>query len=178
MNEKLELIVNHHGKTREMGCMVMLGMTMFFSFLLFATTLASKYVSIYILLPLQIILGFFLVLFIFALIFYFYLQRKNEPVAILNEEGIWVQHFGFIPWNEVEEVAPYINPGAPLISVGIRVKDPAKLSAQAHFFGKCGVFWSKRFGYPPIILAALDVDNDQVISFAHRFIRPEAIDGF
>ena len=124
----------------------------------------------YITLFIQSILVLGISLFLIGLISAIFLIKKVEPLARLNKDGIWVQYFGFIPWHQIDEFKEYSYKDSPIIAIGIRVKDLKALSKQASLGGKMGVFWSKIFGYPPIQLTSLAIDNEQIISFAQRFL--------
>lgn len=134
-----------------------------------ASLLLKPIIGFYLSFLLQSILIIFAALILFGFI-YTFLIDPNIPAAILNEDGIWVKNYCFIPWQDIDEIAPYTFGNVPIESIGIRVKDRSKLSKKSAFAGKCGVFWSRIFGYPHIIISNITVDNDQVISFAQQFI--------
>lgn len=101
-----------------------------------------------------------------ALLYFIYLSRGQKIAARLDRDGIWVHHYGFIPWDEITEFEPYYQ--TPIVGIGIRVKDPEKLSKQSAFGGKSGVFWSKKFGYPHVILSNLEIANEEIIDFKNQ----------
>ncbi|MBI2774946.1 hypothetical protein HYX58_02980 [Candidatus Dependentiae bacterium] len=111
-----------------------------------------------------------LVLLSLGSIYYFVLTRKNEPAAVLNNDGIWIIHHGFISWENISDICMHQALGAPLPIVAVNVRDPKAISAQSSFGGKCVLFWSKLFGYPHIFLANIDIENELVISFSKRYI--------
>lgn len=124
------------------------------------------------------LLSFFLVgplilmSFMFLLLLWgaFLIPKKGEPVAILNQDGIWLARFGFIDWKEISEFALYSYKGTPEV-IGIRVKNNAKISKQSSIAGKLDFFWAKLMGYPPIRLSGIALENDEVISFARQFLQ-------
>lgn len=119
----------------------------------------------------QSILMLTIILFVIGFIYGLFNQKNNDPAAQLNHEGIRVKYFGFIAWSEIEELSEYQFQGVSVVGIGIRVHDLKSLSKQAAFSGKLGIFWSKIFGYPPIIIANIVLDNEQVITYAKRFIK-------
>jgi hypothetical protein len=129
-------------------------------------TILGHYITFFI----ESILVLLIIIMIMTLIHTFILSKSNEPQARLNEKGIWIKYFGFVPWHEIDELSEYRVPGTPLATIAIYVHNLKKISKQASFNGKLKVFWSKIFGYPAIIIADMTMDNDQVISFAHRFM--------
>ncbi|MFC1870696.1 hypothetical protein ACFLXW_00340 [Candidatus Dependentiae bacterium] len=124
------------------------------------------------------LLSFFLVgpLILMSLMFLlliwgaFLLPKKDEPVAILNQDGIWLARFGFISWKEIDEFASYSYQGTPEV-IGIRVKNNEKISKQSSIAGKLDFFWAKLMGYPPIRITGIALENDEVINFAIQFLR-------
>jgi len=96
-------------------------------------------------------------------------QKINVPNAILNQDGIWIKHYGFIPWKDIKEIAKYTY-GTPIEIVGIQVKYPDLLSKQASFGGKCGIFWSKIFGYYHISIGSPEITSDEILYFANKYI--------
>lgn len=98
---------------------------------------------------------------------------NTEPAAILNEKGIWVKYYGFIAWDEIQEIGLLQVGTIPVKSIGIRVYDNAALSKRAPFSGKMGIFWSKITGYPPINLANLAIENDVIIEFIKQYVETQ-----
>jgi hypothetical protein len=130
-----------------------------------------KYLGHYITFFLQSIIILTVLLFLIGLICGILQSNEPEDLARLTHQGIWVRYFGFIPWDDIA-ILDKFQYGTPLISIGIRVKDLSKLSKQASFNGKMAIFWSKVFGYPPIIIANTTIDNETIMAFAKRFISP------
>lgn len=106
----------------------------------------------------------------FSVLYYCFFLSFKVPAAILDQNGIWVKNYNFIPWSNVEVFAPYIMFGDSEV-VGIRVKDVQDLSKKASFNGKLSILWSKISGYPHIMLSNLAVENKDVITFAHRYLK-------
>ena len=169
MNNRIELIVPFNRSDMQnilpalpffvVGWMIWFG----------ASFLLKPVIGFYLSFLIQSILIIFAALLLFVFIYASRLDY-NIPAAILNEEGIWVKNYCFVPWQDIDEIAPYSLGSMPIESIGIRVKDRAKLSKKSGFGGKSAVFWSRIFGYPQIIISNIAVDNDQVISFAKQFI--------
>lgn len=110
---------------------------------------------------------FFFVLLLFAVLYIFFKMKNNDPIVILNQNGIWMKHYGLISWEDIEEIAPYLFLKAPIETIGIQVKNTSLLLKQSSFNGKMGIFWSKIFKRPHIILEK----NDEILNFAKRFIK-------
>jgi hypothetical protein len=125
----------------------------------------------YVRIIIQSILFSCIVLFLILFAYSSVQLHNDEPLAILDEQGIRIKHHGFIPWGNISEFAPYKVPGAPIEVIGIRVKNIPFFSKKTPFGLKSGMFWSKIFGYPPISLASLDMDNNQIVSFAQQFLK-------
>jgi hypothetical protein len=135
----------------------------------YLSTVLHKFLGHYITFFIQSIIAIMIALFLIGFIFAIFQNKEPEDLARLTNEGIWVRNFGFIPWNEIA-IFDNFQYGTPMINIGIRVKDSKKLFKQANLSGKMAIFWSKIFGYPPIIIANTDMDNEQIISFARRFL--------
>ncbi len=103
----------------------------------------------------------------------FCFPKKDDPVAILNKDGIWLPRFGLIPWKEITEFGPYLVPRTPMEVIAIRVIDNKKISKQSSIAGKLDFFWAKLMGYAPIRIVGIALKNEEVISFAKQFLDDE-----
>ena len=127
--------------------------------------LLGHYITFFI----QSILIFFIIMLLISLIYIIFLDKNDTIAARLNQDGVWVREFGFISWPEIDQLYAFTY-GTPLEYIGIRVKDLKRLSKQASLSGKMRIFWSKIFGYPPIIIVHAEMDNEQILAFAKPFI--------
>lgn len=126
-----------------------------------------KYLGHYITFFLQSILAIIFVLFLIICIYAILQSKEPENWARFNNQGVWVRYFGFIPWADID-VLDKFQYGTPLVNIGIRVKDLKKLSKQSSFNGKMAIFWSKIFGYPPIVIGNTQMENEQIVAFAQH----------
>lgn len=131
----------------------------------------GKFIGYYARVGIQSLIVFFIVMLFLALIYNIWLIKDDQPVAVLKQEGIWIMRHGFISWQDIQEVAIYKNPGISIKSIGIRLKYPAKIAQQSSFGGKCAFFWARICGYPHIILANIDLENEYVLDYAQRFMQ-------
>lgn len=118
----------------------------------------------------QTILIFFMSLFGFACLYTFVLLKHTTPLAILHEEGIWVMHFGFIPWDEVASIQSYAFLNSPHM-VAIFVHNINWLWHQAPWGGKVRLFWSKLCKTPPITFANGVISPQEIVERAHDFMK-------
>ncbi len=110
---------------------------------------------------------FFLLITCYSL----HLLIVGRKVAELNEKGIWVNGYGFIPWNEIDEFYTYY-PKGPVEIIGICVKDLSKLSNQVSFFVRVGIPVAKFFKRRPhITISSIAIDNQVVVDFAKRHMK-------
>lgn len=149
----------------------------------FPLVLISSFFFIFISIALQRFIGnlSLIVLVPFALIhvivliglaYGYYLNKSEDSAAILNQGGIWIKHFGFISWSNIDKVDCYYLPMAPVEIIGIRVKDLAQMSRNAPLSGKINFFWAKLFSYDyHINLVGIALDNGQVVAFARQFMQ-------
>ena len=112
---------------------------------------------------------FFSLIFLLILWGTFCFPKKGDPIAILNQDGIWHYRFGFISWKKINEFEPYSYWDTPEV-IGIRVRDNKKISKQSSVAGKLDFFWAKLMGYPPIRIVGIVLKNEEVISFAKQFL--------
>ena len=115
-------------------------------------------------------IGFFSIGGIFSLWYII----TTSPVAILDQHGIWVNHYGSIPWSNIKNFAPYSAAGnGKLMTLGIMLKDPKILAPQADWYGNLGLFWAKVFRYNHINLSGLNASNESVVAFAQQYLNKE-----
>ena len=105
------------------------------------------------------------------------LIRTGTKFFIFSTDGIWIKNFGFIPWSGILELGDYpATKGKKLPrAFGIRFKDPQAISQQSDWQGKMRIFWSKVFGYPPLLLPNLDVSYDEIINFCEPYLDAEQL---
>lgn len=171
MNDK-ELVIPYNVQASKAG----IGMITFFIILLSLITWASTSLHIligaYFTRVIMLALGVLIALFMYGFLYMVWIIYFNKkPMAVLSSDGIWVNHFGLIAWNDVQNCQIYNYPGTPIEAVSIIVKDIKKLSGQANITGKITIFWAKIFQYPPILLANATVDNETIIAYAQSHIK-------
>lgn len=98
-------------------------------------------------------------------------NRSNKPAAIINEEGVWLNYFNLIHWNNITDVALYKSPGTPIEVVAVLPKEYTSVFKNASLSGKIAIMTSKLFGYSPILIANIEFDNDTVVEFARQFMK-------
>lgn len=110
-------------------------------------------------------------IFFVAGIFFSYIFTYEGPAIALDQRGIWVRHFNFIPWENVEKIGIYTLWGTPTEVIGVRIKNVAPAYHNAERIGKIRLWWTKRFGsYHLGTLARLDVNNEEVMKFIEQHI--------
>lgn len=112
-------------------------------------------------------------LFSFALLHIPFLMLDKAPLAILDQEGISVKHFGFIAWNEIEKFTLHQPPGKKKSSIEINVKNPNLLSKQADWQGKLSLFCGKIVGNYHMTFSNINIQNQKVKSFAQQYIKTD-----
>lgn len=170
MSDQLELVVPFD-KKNVWGTLFLAPFLMYMAYLLFQISSELKsvmgyWISFFMKSFFASSMALFGGMFIFSI---FWLAIKG-PIAVLNQKGIWVRNFGFINWREISEFGIYKTPSAPIETIAIRVNNLSLLQQQATFSGKCAIFWSKIFGYPPVFLASTAARNYEILVFAKRFI--------
>jgi hypothetical protein len=114
----------------------------------------------------------FIVIFLLGSFFLYawWLVNDPEPIAILDFKGIWLPRHGLIHWTEITELSKLKTPGVTHRVIGIRVKDLHKIGKQSTYTGKWCIFWSFLSPYPPIIIANPDININDIISFANKWM--------
>lgn len=131
----------------------------------------SNSAPIYLFNFIQLILLFLIIIFSVGYITAFTFLRNKKPLAILSDKGMWINHYNFIPWHEIEDVGAYTILGTPLEVIGVRVKNSTQLYKQASLAGKAGFFWATAFGCRyHITLANGAVSDEQIIRYAKRYL--------
>jgi len=110
--------------------------------------------------------------FAFGAIYSYFVMIEKRPVVILNQMGIWIKHYNFIPWKDIEILTSYPIAGT-LEGLGIVVKNPKKLSKQSNIHGKLSMFWAKLFNSYHATLSNIDTPNEEIISFYQQHKNPE-----
>ncbi|MCL5436492.1 MAG: hypothetical protein M1549_01270 [Candidatus Dependentiae bacterium] len=118
----------------------------------------------------QLVSGVSAALFLFTGFRLFFRARSNEPLAILDAQGIWLRDFGLISWGEVRELGIYAYKKSPIKMVAIHLREPQRTIKRAHFRGKCIFFWSKITGVPPVTIGSTDISHAEIIQFAGQFL--------
>lgn len=136
--------------------------------------LSAEYIKIIVLTGIKWFLYFGLSFFVIGLVLSLFSIDTRTPVAVLDQKGIWVNHYGFVPWENIDVIMPYPIGGTNMLGgLGIMVKDPNIFLGQADRQGKVGLFWAKFFGYFHITyyhinISNVDVPIGEIISFAQE----------
>lgn len=162
-----ELVVYFDKKRFLFGCIVCVCC-------LFVLALELKYIHsrVHIFLIRIILEGFLITLgSLFSLVFLWapFLFFDRRPAMIINQQGIWLQRFGTIAWHQIQEIDTYQHKMSGPSYLGIRVHNMEDLAKQATLAGRMNIFGAKKFGYPPIHLVNLQVDDQTIIRFAQQF---------
>jgi hypothetical protein len=108
-----------------------------------------------------------------TLIFLFYTSyrfNRKTPMAIINEEGIWIKQFGIIPWNNIHILEKPIIHGIQIEALGIQVRDTQLLSKQASIAGHLIILESKILKCPTIVIDTIELNFDEITNFTDQFL--------
>lgn len=173
-----ELVINYKSGSKASGiiaCGLMLVLLSALLWLLRTYSTGSVFLD-YVVFGAQFLIVPLIGLFAFGVLYGLVMLGNNEPRAVLSADGIRVKNFGFILWSDVEAISLYYVKGMPIESVALRVYDLSKVSRQATLSGKLGIFLSKLFKYPPIIISNTDCENDEILRFAHQYVEKKDTD--
>lgn len=115
------------------------------------------------------LLLFFVVLSLSILYAIFFLNFE-DPILILEEDGMWVKHFGFVPWWNIDVIINYTY-GTPIEILGISFKETSTIYKQASLTGKVYILFAKIFGSYHINFANLTIAHEEIISIASEYMK-------
>ncbi|MFH1254151.1 MAG: hypothetical protein V1646_01825, partial [bacterium] len=175
--ENKQLIIPFDKKTFMQGMVIMPVMIIAIQFLLYIVPdinvsffSLESFIELFILLLIRSFLHFSTGLFTLTAVYAIFCIFQNNPTAILDENGIWINHSGFIYWNDIDEIALYPLDYGDKNLIGIMVKDPRRISKQSDWEGKLNLFWAKIFGYYHIRISHMSA-NEKILSFASQYIK-------
>lgn len=128
----------------------------------------------------KFILAIVLVAFLLRLVFQFCNIFKryitHAPVAILSGEGLWLEDYGLIPWENVASIEKLvINPfninGEEIVGLAICFKNPEILFDKGWLHKRMLSMLRSNNALYHLLLQHLDVDPQVVAQFAKKFIR-------
>lgn len=172
MNDNNKLIVQYDMQPFQAGIVMLSGLTIFMCLLLWASSYLYILIGAYFTRVITLCLWGIVAYLAFTLFYtLWFINFNNRPAAILSSEGIWVNHFGFIEWDNVQSCQMYKHPGIPLESVTILVHDLKKLSKQANIAGKMAIFGSRLFCVPYIFLTNVTVNNETIVAYVQAHLK-------
>lgn len=119
----------------------------------------------------RLILALFSALYLAGFIQAIILVTQTKPMMVIDEEGMWVDRYGLIPWKDIKDVVVYRHWNGPMEALGIWLKDLTITSRNATISGKMVIMWSRIFDYPNINLAGLDVPNQVIVDRAQYYLK-------
>ncbi len=116
-----------------------------------------------------------LTIFLFSIILFTFLSfSKNNVMAVVNEKGLKLKFYNFIPWEYVERIEEYkssYSPQAP-IQLALWLKTDKQTRKNLSFSAKMGIFWSKITGYQHITFGGMDSEeNLRILEFAQDCLK-------
>ncbi|MCL4229909.1 hypothetical protein KJZ61_04470 [Candidatus Dependentiae bacterium] len=140
-------------------------------FLLGLSILYARHMGRYLAWTIQALLVLWNIVLIGAFVNAYYIDKSDEPALILNQEGIRIKFHGIIPWDNIQEINTYCIPTTPMPAIGIKIKNPSLVSANAPWSGKVSLFWATLFGYYyHITITNIALDYDVVVNFSRQFL--------
>lgn len=172
MNNNKELVVPYDMQAMKAGIGMLIILIAFIFLMFWASSYFYILIGAYFTRVLKIALGIIIAMFVYTLLYTVWFVWVNDrPAAILSPEGIWVNRFNFIPWDNIQACPTFIYPGTPIEVVSIMVKDQKKLFKYASIGGKITLLWAKLFNYPHIILNSIAVENEEILTYAQAYVK-------
>ena len=107
------------------------------------------------------------------------IEKAKNPIAIFNEEGIWIAEFGLVPWDHIERVSLNMAAAPFLQGAWIKIKKNSlsTIKENASLDAKGSLFLSNIFKYDYRIgLVSSSFPMEEAIAFAQRYIINQAED--
>lgn len=123
------------------------------------------------------VLSCLLLFFIFRFFQFFKLYISKTPAMIINNKGIWIKEYDFIPWSKIasiDEYNPIKIPGFSNVenempALGIRLHDPRQTYEKASRIGKRYLLIAFKFNQPyHITLIDMDMHPDRIAKCAEH----------
>lgn len=116
---------------------------------------------------------FFVVIILFVL-YSIISIKKNNIIAIINEQGLKLKFYNFIPWeyvDRVERFQPKYSLKAP-IQIALWIRSDKEIRKHLSIGTKMGIFWSKITGYQHITVGSIDSEqNLKILEFAQECLK-------
>ena len=179
MNHIKELIIDYDHKESKILFFVLPCIIAFMGlFLLFLTSalktfMNSNFIGFLILLLIKCFFCVIILALSIALITLIQLVHSTTPFAILNEDGIWINHFGLIDWNNIKTMEIYIPQGREAIPpIGIYFKNLTIVRKQADWQGRMAFFWSSILGRYHISIPIInrEISSYEIMQFAQLYL--------
>ncbi|MGE0010479.1 MAG: hypothetical protein AB7F19_00770 [Candidatus Babeliales bacterium] len=111
---------------------------------------------------------------IFCRLFWRYVTRA--PAVVLNDEGLCLENFGLIPWENVEHLEKWISnplniPGEELVGLAISFKNPELVFNKGWLHQKIIYMLKTHNSLYHVLVQHLDRDPQEVAQFAKHFIQ-------
>jgi hypothetical protein len=146
-------------------------MTTLCTVLFFIIPLHSQYFIIYLVkLVAKAGVGFMAFSGATGLLFYYFMLKDNAPYLVMDERGMTLKYYGFIPWENIQSInfTPKGFLAGQLIDVWF--KDNKLVYKQASWQGKMNLLWARIFKYAPARIAGLSVPTTEIVAFAHQYL--------
>ena len=104
---------------------------------------------------------------------------QKAPTLILSQEGLWLERYGLIPWDNiaaVELLNMSFGEDDVLHGLGIRFKDPDKVLIQRGLMGILLNSIRRSNSVYHLALTHLDGDCNHVVLYARNYILPGSIE--
>ncbi len=185
MNHIKELIIDYNRKETKILFFVLPCIIAFMGFfLLFLTSalkisLNSNFIGFLILFLIKCFFCVIILALSIILITLIQLVHSTTPFAILNEDGIWVNHFGLINWNNIKTMEIYIPRGREAAPpIGIYLKNLAIVRKQADWKGRMGFFWSNILDGYHISIPVINqkISSYEIMQFAQLYLPSKKIE--
>ena len=157
MNNQTEITINYDKKTQKLALylipfaitVILLVMTLVTTWLniLIKTFFKKSFFGFFILLITKSIFYLFIASLVIGLVAMILTTDFTKPLAILDENGIWIHHFGFINWNNIAEIQnPSFHKTENAAIIKIRVKNIKPVRNQVDLHGWLVLFYAQLLG--------------------------------
>lgn len=108
----------------------------------------------------------------FCLIFGLLTINSKDPVFIFSDEGIWIQYFGMIKWDEIAEMGEYscVKGKEEPKAFGRVFKDPQEIAKRASWGGRSRLWGARMCKQQHILMPNLDTPTYEILRFTQQYM--------
>jgi hypothetical protein len=100
--------------------------------------------------------------------------KINNVLGVVNEQGLKLKYYNFIPWEYVDKIETYQSKNSPMapVQLALWIRLDKEIRKHLSIGAKMGIFWSKITGYQHITFGSMDSEeNLRILEFAQECLK-------